>query len=554
MRIIGNLTLAGLGQIQNLRVENVAVDPATPSVGQIWYNTTEGIFKGWDGTTVTVFATGGNTDVLLSEIDAIELSVGLNEDGSFIPYTGTSYLNAATTVVGATVLLDTQVKANADALAAAGIVAVDAQTEIDAIETSAGLNADGSFTAPAGTTYLGGALTLVGADVLLDTATKAAADAAIAAQNTADTKVTKAGDSMSGNLAFGGTSKVIGLASPENAGDAANKGYVDAIAAGLTWEAPVQGIAADHTVGSELLALGARIANTTDDKIYTVTAAGVEGGPATFDAGELLVDGAAFFDNVNETGYVFNGTELVQFTGTGQLTAGVGLAKTGNTIDVNLGAGIGQLPSDEVGIDVLATGGLITTIDGTTSSTETAAQLAILLDGASLQTTAAGIRVKAAGITATELALDVAGAGLVGGEGTALAVGSGTGITVLADSIELDLGFTDARYINADGDTLTGPLVLAADPVSALEAATKAYVDALALLVRQGTYLYTGGVASTIHTVVHTLNNQYNTVTVYDSADKVIIPESITADSTNQLTVTFAAAITCKVVVTGVQL
>ena len=40
-------------------------------------------------------------------------------------------------------------------------------------------------------------------------------------------KVAKAGDSMSGNLDFGGTSKVTSLAAPTNSGDAATKGYVD---------------------------------------------------------------------------------------------------------------------------------------------------------------------------------------------------------------------------------------------------------------------------------------------------------------------------------------
>src|SRR4051794_294267 len=35
----------------------------------------------------------------------------------------------------------------------------------------------------------------------------------------------------------------------------------------------------------------------------------------------------------------------------------------------------------------------------------------------------------------------------------------------------------DARYVNTSGDTMTGALTLAADPASALQAATKQYVD-----------------------------------------------------------------------------
>ena len=40
-------------------------------------------------------------------------------------------------------------------------------------------------------------------------------------------KVAKAGDSMTGNLDFGGTNKVTGLAAPTSSADAANKSYVD---------------------------------------------------------------------------------------------------------------------------------------------------------------------------------------------------------------------------------------------------------------------------------------------------------------------------------------
>lgn len=40
-------------------------------------------------------------------------------------------------------------------------------------------------------------------------------------------KVAKGGDSMTGNLDFGGTNKVTGLASPSSSADAANKSYVD---------------------------------------------------------------------------------------------------------------------------------------------------------------------------------------------------------------------------------------------------------------------------------------------------------------------------------------
>lgn len=544
MRIIGNLTFAGLGQIQNLRVENLALDPGTPSVGQMWYNTVEGAYKGWDGTTVFTFATGGNTEVLVSEIDAIETAVGLGSTGAYTAPGSTNYLGATTTVIGAAVALDVALKSVSDAAVAAQGAADATQAELDASQTAAGLNANGSFTAPTGTNYLGAASTLKSADVLLDAALKAVSDAADAAQATADLKVAKSGDSMSGNLSFGGTSKVVGLAAPTASGDATNKAYVDNLVNGLFWLNPVDARLAAAPITA---AIGFRFLSTTDDKIYTAIAVD------TFDAGVAPVSGQAVMVKSDESGWTTNGTTWVQFTGAGQITAGVGLRKDGNVIDVNLGAGIGQLPSDEVGVDVSTAGGLFTTLDGTTASTATDAQLAIKLDGVSLQTTASGLSVKASGVTATELADSVAGNGLVGGAGTPLAVVAGTGITVTADDVGLDLTYADARYLNTDGDTMTGLLVLSADPSAALGAATKQYVDAVNTRLSAGTFVYTGSTSGTTHTVIHGMNNQFNTVTVYDSADKIIIPESVTADSVNQLTVTFASAITCKVVVTGVK-
>lgn len=551
MRILGNLTFAGNGVVEKLRVENLAEDPASPQAGQVWYNTASGVYKGFDGTSVVTFASGGNTETILAEVNKIEAGAGLDANGDFVAYTGKNYINGATTLADASSLLDAAVKVVADAAGTAATDIDNLETNVTNIETATGLNADGTYTATTGSNYLDSATNLKDGLVALDAAIKIADDAADAAQATADLKVAKAGDTMTGNLAFGGTSKVTGLASPTAAGDAANKAYVDALASGLTWENPVSAIREDHTAFESAVTVGMRIVNSTDNKIYTATAEGVNGAAATFDGGEALVDGAAFFDKTDETGYVFNGVEIVQFTGTGQMTAGVGLVKTGNVIDVNLGAGIGQLPTDEVGIDVLTAGGLFLTVDGSAASTDTAAQLAVKLDGATLARSADGVKVAAQGITATEIATTVAGNGITGGNGAALSVVADEGIVVTADGVGLDLTFADARYINTAGDTMTGALVLAADPTADLEAATKQYVDALATKLAASTFVYDGNVANATHVVTHNLGSQFANVTVVDSANKAIIPDSITFDSATQLTVTFSSAITCKVVVSG---
>ena len=63
-------------------------------------------------------------------------------------------------------------------------------------------------------------------------------------------------------------------------------------------------------------------------------------------------------------------------------------------------------------------------------------------------------------------------------------------------------------------------------------------------------FLYTG-TSATSHTVTHNLGQKYCNVTVVDSTDEVVIPQSIVFNSTTQLTVTFTSAIACKVIVMG---
>ncbi len=548
---VGNIVLKGLGQIKNARIENLAVDPVTPSSGQIWYNTADGVYRGYNGTDTVTFASGGNTETLLAEINAIEVAAGLNSDGTLPSLAATNYLTASSSLFAALVALDTQTKTNTDAIASSGTAISDLTTEVNAIETASGLNADGTLAAYSGTNYIDAAASLKAATIALDTAIDGVQDDVDLNTTAIATKVSKAGDTLTGNLAFGGTSTVTGLSAPSDPTDAATKNYVDSLVTGLTWQAPVTGVLADHTAYPTALVIGDRVVNTTDDKIYTVTAGGVDGSAATFNAGVLMTDGQAFFDKTNETGYVFDGTAVQQFTGAGQIAAGVGLMKTGNQIDVNLGAGIAQLPTDEVGVDTLAAGGLFLTVNGTDASTDTNAQLSILLDGASLARSVTGLKIAANGVTETEIAASVAGAGLAGGNGAALSVTAGDGIAIAGDAVTLDLTFADARYLNTAGDTLTGALITAADPTVALEVANKQYVDAVTSALEASTYVHNGGVAAATHTVTHNIGSKYCNVTVVNSADEVIQPDSITFDSTSQLTVVFNSAITCKVVVTG---
>ena len=55
-------------------------------------------------------------------------------------------------------------------------------------------------------------------------------------------------------------------------------------------------------------------------------------------------------------------------------------------------------------------------------------------------------------------------------------------------------------------------------------------------------YLHTQSSSSSTWTITHNLNYKYLSVTVYDSSDNVMLPESIIADSVNQLTISFGVS------------
>lgn len=177
--------------------------------------------------------------------------------------------------------------------------------------------------------------------------------------------------------------------------------------------------------------------------------------------------------------YNQNDMEWYQISGPGAVDAGIGLYYSGTTLNVALGAGILELPSDEVGLDI--EGGKAVQL----TSTGTAGQLTLVLDGSTLSQSGSGLEVAAAGITETELNASVAGSGLVGGAGSPLAVNPGQGVMLTGDLVELDINTTFFQftggspngeldlvngsitaakladdYVDVTGDTMTGDLVM----------------------------------------------------------------------------------------------
>jgi len=204
--------------------------------------------------------------------------------------------------------------------------------------------------------------TIVNADIN----TAAAIDQSKIANLTTDlsNKLALAGGTMSGAIAMG-TNKITGLGDPTSAQDAATKNYVDTTVQGIDWKASVKAATtANVTLASDLengdtldgvtLATGDRVlvkdqSTASENGIYVVKASGAPDRSTDADTGaEVTANFAVFVEQGTanaDSGFTLtnNGTVTIgstalvftQFTGLGQIVAGTGLDKTGNTLDID---------------------------------------------------------------------------------------------------------------------------------------------------------------------------------------------------------------------------
>jgi len=195
--------------------------------------------------------------------------------------------------------------------------------------------------------------------------------------------------------------KITSLADPTADGDAANKGYVDSVAQGLDVKDSVKvattanitlsgtqtidGVAVsadervlvkDQSTASQngLYLCKASTWTRTDDLAAGSDAAGAF---AFVEQGTVNADNA--FVCSSDKGSAVTGTNnltFVQFSGAGQITAGNGLDKSGNTLSVDLKANGGLvIESTEVAVDLAASSitGTLAVGDGGTGSTSASA-------------------------------------------------------------------------------------------------------------------------------------------------------------------------------------
>jgi hypothetical protein len=492
------IELAGNAFIVNHSVEQLASDPVADVAGRSWYNTTS---KTWKMSTLSALgAVEVKTFMTEEAYTAYVTSVASTTAGqgsALVGYSGHTGSNGNFSVAANTTetALDSiiqridQDRTDLDSLVTD--IVTPLQTEVDLVETSTGLNADGSLPAFAGN-YTTGKTTVIAAVNGLDTQSKANADAIVAeasARVAADAlKVSKAGDSMTGDLSFGGLKTVTGLREPIADQDAATKIYVDTAVAGIDWKESVRVISKTNvdiatggllTIDDVVLADGNRVllagqTDASENGVYVASTTSwtrstdMDGNPSN----EVSNGNAVFVEEgtVNgANGYVITTADPIildtdditftQFSGAGQIVAGAGISKSGNELFLNFGAGIAELPNDEIGIETYVAGGLFTTTDGSTLSTDAGATLSINLDADSkMVLSSTGLKLDPAFVSAltnsstglqTELDATQVAAGL-NADGTLPAF---TGTNYLTGNTSLYVSITDLdaqAKVNAD--------------------------------------------------------------------------------------------------------
>lgn len=416
-------------ELQNAVVQNLAADPSSPIAGQVYYNTSSNEMRIYNGTIFEAIGLNGVTAdaAEINILDGALLSTTeLNYvDGVTSGIQGQLDLKSplANPTFTGTVTLDTGVNlvfegttANAFELTlTSGDPTADRTVTLpDLTTTLVGRDTTDTLTNKTITSPTVSGLYLSDLSIVVEGSTADSFETTLSfVDPTADRTIYV--PDANGTLArvenklhdFAlatasvdlNNQKITNLTDPTNPQDAANKRYVDAAVVGIDWKPSVRvattaaitlatALENGDTLDGVTLATGNRVlvknqTDATENGIYVVAASGAPTRSTDADtAAEITASFAVFVEEgtVNtDSGWVLtnNGTITVgttaltftQFTGLGQITAGAGLTKTANTLDVIGGDGI-TVNADSVVIDraVVVTKYATNVGDGTNTS------------------------------------------------------------------------------------------------------------------------------------------------------------------------------------------
>ena len=404
------------------------------------------------------------------------------------------------------------------------------QAELDASQAGAGLNVDGTFSAPANTEYLDTATSLKNADVLLDAALKAEVDRAVGVETNLGSAIANEAQLR----ADGDANLQSQLTAWVNTQLAANAGADAAETAAR--------IAGDSALQNELDVTQASIGLATDGTIIPVTGTNYLDGITSVFGGAFVLD-----TQIKTVADAVAAETTARTSADATFQANLDTEKSlREAVDNSLQA---ELNTTQAGAGLETTGAYV----APTGSNYLGAAVSLkdadyILDAAvkvnadaivSLgSSSSAAIAAEQARATAAEGVLQAA----ISAE---VSRAQGAEATLTAD-----LASEVSRATAAEG-VLTTNLAAEVTRATAAEGLLSTAVDEINANLSKIYFLYDGA-AATSHAVAHGLNQKYCNVTVVDAGtDEVIIPQSIVFDSANGLTVTLNAALAIKVVVMG---
>ena len=416
-------------ELQNAVVQNLAADPSSPIAGQVYYNTSSNEMRIYNGTIFEAIGLNGVTAdaAELNILDGATLTTTeLNYvDGVTSGIQGQLDLKSplANPTFTGTVTLDTGVNlvfegttANAFELTlTSGDPTADRVVTLpDLTTTLVGRDTTDTLTNKTLTSPTVSGLYLSDLSIVVEGSTADGFETTLSfVDPTADRTIyvpdangtlarveNKLHDFALATAAVDlNNQKITNLTDPTNPQDAANKRYVDSAVVGIDWKPSVRvattaaitlatGLENGDTLDGVVLATGDRVlvknqTDATENGIYVVAASGAPARSSDADtAAEITASFAVFVEEgtvntdsgwtLTNNGAVTVGTtalSFTQFTGLGQITAGAGLTKTANTLDVIGGDGI-TVNADSVVIDraVVVTKYATNVGDGTNTS------------------------------------------------------------------------------------------------------------------------------------------------------------------------------------------